>query len=102
MINTQSLHFVRVARQLGLAARAADLVVPAFRSPPRDGSATRTIKRLPGGPVVSVRLHGRDPAEVEHDMVEGVIVANRLQGEAATRVRATLRRAIESARAAAA
>ena len=102
MINTQSLHFVRAARQLGLAARAADLVVPAFRSPPRDTQALRTIKRLPGGPVVSVRLFGRDPAEVEHDMVEGVIVANRLQGEAAARVRATLRRSLADVRAAAA
>lgn len=98
----RSLHFVRVARQLALAARAADLEVPAFRSPPHDATARRTIKRLPGGPVVAVRVQGRDPTEVEHDMVEGVIVANRLQGEAATRLRATLRRALERSGAAAA
>ena len=46
--------------------------------------------RLPGGPVVAVRLQGRIFAEVVHDMVDGVVVANRLEGELAGRVRATL------------
>ncbi len=54
VIVTPSLHFARTARLLGLAARAADLEVPAFRSPPQRRDARRTIRRLPGGTIVSV------------------------------------------------
>ena len=68
--------------------RAAGLVVPAFRTPPRRPGAPRTIRRLPGGPVVAVPLHGRAFVEVVHDMVDGVVVANRLEGEPPGRVRA--------------
>ena len=72
--------FSDVARRLGAAARAAGLVVPAFRSPPRTASACRTIRRLPGGPVVAVRIKARPFADVVVDMVDGVIAANRLDG----------------------
>jgi hypothetical protein len=84
------LHFAHTARRLGLAARAADLVVPAFRSPPRRGDVTRAIRRLPGGVVVSVRVNGRSFADIDADMVDGVLAANSLSGEAAARVRHTL------------
>jgi hypothetical protein len=40
--------------------------------------------------VVAVRLRARPTADVVVDMVEGVIVANRLTGDAARRVRETL------------
>ena len=88
--NPPTLRFARTARRLGAAARAADLAVPAFRCPPRVAGVRRTIRRYPGGAVVSVLLRGRPFDEVAADMVEGVIVVNRLQGEAATRLRATL------------
>ena len=82
--------FAALARRLGAATRAAGLTVPAFRTPPRRPGASRTIRRLPGGPVVAVALHGRAFGEVVLDMVDGIIVANHLEGEAASRVRSTL------------
>jgi len=84
------IRFADLARRIGAAARAAGLVVPAFRTPPRRPGVPRTIRRLPGGPVVAVRLRSRPPADVLTDMVEGVIVANGLTGDAASGVRATL------------
>ena len=89
-----TVRFATVARRLGAAARAAGLTVPAFRTPPRRPGAPRTIRRLPGGPVVAVALKGRVFAEVVHDMVDGVIAANHLEGEAAGRVRASLLHAL--------
>ena len=84
------LRFADTARRLGAAARAAGLVVPAFRCPPRVPGARRTVRRFPGGSVVSVALKGRSIGEVATDMVEGVLVANKLEGEAAQRFRAAL------------
>jgi hypothetical protein len=86
--------FAALARRLGAAARAAGLTVPAFRTPPRRPGASRTIRRLPGGPVVAVAVHGRAFGEVVRDMVDGIVVANRLEGEAAARVRASLLHAV--------
>jgi hypothetical protein len=82
--------FADVARRLGAATRAAGLVVPAFRTPPRRPGAPRTIRRLPGGPVVAVRVRSRPLADVVADMVEGVVVANGLAGDAAARMRTVL------------
>jgi len=86
--------FAESARRLGEAARAAGFVVPAFRSPPRVEGAARTIRRYPGGTVVSVRLRGRAREAVAADMVEGVVVANRLTGDAALRARTVLSEAL--------
>lgn len=88
--------FATIARRLGSAARAAGLTVPVFRTPPRRPGAPRTIRRLPGGPVVAVVLRDRAFRDVVYDMVDGVIVANRLSGEAATRVRNTLLSALRT------
>ena len=85
------LRFATAARRLGAAARASGLAVPAFRCPPRVAGARRTIRRYPGGTVVSVRLRERPFDEVVSDMVEGVLVANRLSGEAALRLRGRTR-----------
>jgi hypothetical protein len=90
MDTASPIRFAELARRIGAAARAAGLVVPAFRTPPRRAGAARTIRRLPGGPVVAVRMRSRPPADVVTDMVEGVVVANALTGDAAGRVRATL------------
>ncbi len=91
-----TLRFASAARRLGAAARAADLVVPAFRCPPRVADVSRTIRRYPGGAVVSVRLRDRPFPDVAADMVEGVLVVNSLQGEAATRMRAALTDAVDA------
>jgi hypothetical protein len=88
--------FAHAARRLGAAARAAGLTVPAFRSPPRRSGAPRTIRRLPGGPVVSVVLRGRPFGDVLVDMVEGIVIANGLQDPAAARVRGTLLDAVSA------
>jgi hypothetical protein len=85
-----TLRFAQVARRLGGAAHAAGLKVPAFRCPPRVEGVARTVRRYPGGAVVSVRMKGRDFHQVAADMVEGVLVVNRVEGEAAERLRATL------------
>jgi hypothetical protein len=82
--------FGQMARRLSAAARASGLVVPAFRTPPRRAGVRRTIRRLPGGPVVAVRVKQRPFAEVVADMVDGVVVANGLSGPAATRLRTSL------------
>jgi hypothetical protein len=89
--------FAATARRLGDAARAAGLAVPAFRSPPRVAGAERTVRRYPGGTVVSVRLRDRSHDAVAADMVEGVVVTNRLTGDAALRARTMLAEALVSA-----
>jgi len=90
------VRFATAARRLGAAARAAGLTVPAFRSPPRHPRAVRTIRRLPGGSVIAVRVQQRPFADVLADMIEGVLAANHLEGEAATRVRTMLRAAVSA------
>ena len=90
MDRSSIVSFAHAARQLGAAARAAGLTVPAFRSPPRRSGAPRTIRRLPGGPVVAVVLRDRAFRDVLVDMVEGIVIANGLQDPAAARVRRTL------------
>jgi hypothetical protein len=95
MDRTSTESFAQAARRLGAAARAAGLTVPAFRSPPRRPGAPRTIRRLPGGPVVAVVLRGRGFDDVMVDMVEGVVVANRLGDPAAMRVRRALLDALD-------
>ena len=87
------LRFADTARRLGAATRAAGLVVPAFRAPPRLPGAARTLRRYSGGAVVSVRLD-RPFDEVRADMVEGVLRVNRLDGEAALRFRTALLEAV--------
>ena len=90
-VESQSLvGFTQTARTLAAGARAAGLLVPAFRTPPKRTDAVRTIRRLPGGTVVAVRVRGRSRVDVVGDMVEGVVRANGLSGEAATRLRTAL------------
>ena len=86
--------FAAAARRLGDVARGAGLAVPAFRSPPRVAGAQRTIRRYPGGTVVSVQLRDRSHEAVAADMVEGVVVTNRLSGDAALRARTMLAEAL--------
>ncbi|HUQ39044.1 MAG TPA: hypothetical protein VM030_02735, partial [Acidimicrobiales bacterium] len=77
-------HFAAVARALAAEARRHGLVPPGFRSPPRLPGARRTIRRYrDGAAVISVQLRDRPAAEVLADMVDGVVVANGLEGRAA-------------------
>jgi len=86
--------FAEAARCLGAAAHAAGLAVPAFRCPPRLAGVDRTIRRYPGATVVSVRVAGRPFADALADMVEGVLVANRVPPGRRARLGAELRAAV--------
>ena len=93
MTGVPALRFASVARSLGTAARASGLEVPAFRSPPRIPNVNRSIRRYPGGSVVSVKIKGRPLGRVVEDMVDGVLISNRVRGEASPRLRLALLRA---------
>src|SRR3954452_21309939 len=86
-----SAGFCTIARLVSDAARRLDLKPPGFRSPPRASGAARAIRRYPGGhSVVAVRFRGRSRRDVVTDMVEGIIVANGLDGAHAAAARAAL------------
>lgn len=91
------LGFARAARVLAAEARQLGLTAPGFRAPPRLPTADRTIRRAAWGAVVSVRLRGRTIEAVVADMIEGVLVANRLEGDAARRTRVVLAEAVGQA-----
>ena len=93
-----SLRFAAAVRSLAVEARSLGLEVPGFRSPPRIAGADRSLRRRPGAsPAIAVRLTGRPFPAVAADMVEGVVVANRLEGRRAAEVRARLLAALAAA-----
>ncbi|MEY4365535.1 MAG: hypothetical protein RLZZ305_879 [Actinomycetota bacterium] len=83
---------------LALAERAAELglAAPGFRSPPRIVGVDRTVRRGRGGTggVVAVRISDRPLTAILGDMIEGVIVVNRLAPPEADRVRTLLWRSM--------
>jgi hypothetical protein len=81
--------FAQAARTLARAARQRDLTAPTFRCPP-GLPVDRSIRRTAVGAVVAVRVKGRPFVAMAADMIEGVIVANRLAGPDALRVRGAL------------
>lgn len=82
--------FSQIARRLQSAARELGLSeVPAFRSPPHVEGQHRTIRRCAESVVVAVDRR-RDVNPVTHDMIDGVIAANRLDGDVETLVREKL------------
>ncbi len=90
-----SVCFATAVQALAAEARRQGLVMPGFRSPPRPPGVQRTIRRRADGQaVVAVRLRGRPFAAVAADMVEGVVVANRLVDRRATVARAALLAAV--------
>jgi hypothetical protein len=94
-MEARALRFSSAVRTLGQAARARGLVVPGFRSPPRLTGAERTLRRrADGGITIAVVLRGRPFVAVVGDMIEGIVVANQLDGTAATRARTALWEAV--------
>jgi hypothetical protein len=85
-----SLRFAAAARTLGQVARREGLVVPSFRSPPRTVGLDRSIRRLRTGVVLSIRLRDRPWVAVVADMIDGIVVANLLEGVDAARLRTQL------------
>ena len=86
--------FAAMARFLAAESREAGLAVPAFRSPPRVAGVARTIRRLGDGAIVAIQIRGRDADAVVTDMIEGIVIANRLDPSAAGAVRDRLRAAV--------
>jgi hypothetical protein len=85
-----TVQFAAAARALAAAARRFGLAAPSFRTPPRLVGLDRTLRRHPQGGVVAVHLRGRPWAAVVADMIEGVVVLNRLDARSANRARADL------------
>jgi hypothetical protein len=86
-----ALEFAVLARRLADEARRLGLVPPAFRSPAAADGPLRAVRRHRGhGATVVVRRRGRPASAVATDMVEGVVVANRLAGPRAADCRAAL------------
>lgn len=95
-----TLEFATAARSISAAARRIGLVSPGFRTPPRLVGVDRTLRRHPTGATIAVRVRGRPWAAIVADMIDGVIVVNRLDAHRANRVRADLWEAVGRATAA--
>lgn len=72
--------FAAAARVLSEHARRIGLVAPGFRCPPRIIGVDRTIRRSADGSggVVAVRVAHRPFTATVADMIEGVVVINKL------------------------
>lgn len=98
IVSTDPLEFALVAKVLVVETRRRGLVVPGFRCPPRIVGVDRSLRRVDGHVTVAVRVKGRPLVAVVADMIEGVVVANRLVPPAADRLRRELWSAIASLR----
>jgi hypothetical protein len=96
LATTRYAEFAVAARVLASQAHRHGLKPPGFRSPPRVIGVDRSLRRINGGVVVSVLLRGRPFVAVLSDMVEGVVVANRLTGREAEIARTVLWASVES------
>lgn len=92
MYFSATAQFASAARVLSQRAAELDLVVPGFRSPPRIVGVNRTIRRSRDseGGVVAVRLTDRPFTAAVGDMIEGVLVINRLEPPLADQMRTLL------------
>jgi hypothetical protein len=96
-MESATVRFAESARVLTEATRAVGLGAPGFRCPPRHPDLDRCLRGRGEHAVVSVRLRGRPWGAVLADLVEGVVVANELDGRAAGRLRAALWAALDAA-----
>lgn len=92
---SSTLAFAHAVRTLSETARLQGLEVPMFRSPPRISDVARTIRRTKRGVTVSVVVADRPWTDVLADLVDGVVLVNRLDGAAAIRCRTALWSALE-------
>lgn len=75
------LMFAETVRAVSTEARRLGIEAPAFRAPPADPTADRSIRRRDGQAIVSVRLAGRPILDVQGDIIEGVLAANRMTAD---------------------
>ena len=89
---SSTVEFAHAARALSRAIATTGLATPSFRCPPRLVGADRSIRRRESGEaaVVSIRVKGRPREAVLADMIEGVVVANRLASPDSDRLRTEL------------
>jgi hypothetical protein len=92
-----TIEFAAVARTIGREARRRGLTAPSYRCPPRLVGVDRTIRRRRDGAVVSIRVRDRPRGAVIADMIEGVVVTNRLRPPAADRLRTDLWAVLDAA-----
>ena len=85
-----TMQFAAAARLLNAESQRFGLDAPSFRSPPRVVGVDRTVRRREHGGVVAVALRDRPFVAVLGDMIEGVIVINRLVAPVADQVRTAL------------
>ena len=85
-----TMQFAAAARLLNAESQRFGLDAPSFRSPPRVIGVDRTVRRREHGGVVAVALRDRPFVAVLGDMIEGVIVVNRLVAPVADQVRTAL------------
>jgi hypothetical protein len=85
-----SVRFSMFTRAITHASKRIGLDVPSFRSPPHDGHLDRTLRRHSSGSIVAIRVKDRPFGAVIADVVEGVIVCNRLTQREAGDVRNVL------------
>ena len=95
-MRSDTVMFSTIVRAVSQEARQLGLMVPGFRSPPRVAGADRTIRRRAGETTIAVRLRGRPFADVAADVVEGILVANRVVPSHTRKVRRQLLSAIEA------
>ena len=80
MDHLRASDFVAVARAVSAAATEAGLPVPGFRSPPRTPGLDRALRRWPDGRTTVLVRRAGVPADVVVDaMVQGVLVAARVE-----------------------
>lgn len=97
MTGATTMMFASAARFLSNEAQRFGLDAPGFRSPPRTLGVQRSLRRTEHGCVVAVLVRDRPFVAVLADMIEGVIVANRLTPPDADVVRTALWESLVSA-----
>lgn len=94
-----ALEFSESVRTVVQLSRRGGLVPPVFRSPPRKEQVDRTIRhRGSRPPVVAIRRLGRPLSAVQADVIEAIVVSNRLSCERADRFRRAAWEALDGRR----
>lgn len=88
VVESQSIQFGEIARDVANRARSLGLSAPVFKSPPRIVGMSRTVRlRADGQAIVAVAFRNRPKPAVIADLIEGVIVSNDLDAIKACRLR---------------
>ncbi|MEM7092702.1 MAG: hypothetical protein AAF567_06855 [Actinomycetota bacterium] len=88
MVESQSVQFGEIARDVANRARGLGLTAPVFKSPPRIVGVSRTVRtRSDGQAVVAVAFRNRPTGAVICDLIEGVLHVNDVEATQASRYR---------------